>query len=131
MINYWDLSIGNYVVYNDRVVKVAAVTKRKIGYHLKPNETTMHYARLSEVEPIEMICEYEPKRNNHIDSGVGVIDPIEQFSEVINQLSGVLPHLQYVHEYQNAIKSLYPNDDFIRLSLERTIKNIFGRNENF
>ena len=44
--------IGNLVCYNGKVVKVEQITKRKIGYHTKPNETRMNYARLCEVEPI-------------------------------------------------------------------------------
>lgn len=47
-----ELSIGNLVCYNGKVVKVEQITKHKIGYHTKPNETRMNYARLCEVEPI-------------------------------------------------------------------------------
>jgi hypothetical protein len=47
-----ELSIGNLVCYNGKVVKVEQITKRKIGYHTIPNETRMNYARLCEVEPI-------------------------------------------------------------------------------
>ena len=47
-----ELSIGNLVCYNGEVVKVEQITKRKIGYHTKPNETRMNYARLCEIEPI-------------------------------------------------------------------------------
>lgn len=46
-----ELSIGNLVCYNGKVVKVEQVTKHKIGYP-KPNETRMNYARLCEIEPI-------------------------------------------------------------------------------
>lgn len=47
-----ELSIGNLVCYNGKVVKVEQITKHKIGYHTKPNETRMNYARLCEIEPI-------------------------------------------------------------------------------
>ena len=47
-----ELSIGNLVMYNGKVVKVEQITKHKIGYHTKPNETRMNYARLCEIEPI-------------------------------------------------------------------------------
>ena len=47
-----DLRIGNLVMYNGEVVKVEQITKHKIGYHTKPNETRMNYARLCEIEPI-------------------------------------------------------------------------------
>ena len=52
-----ELSIGNLVMYNGKVVKVEQVTKHKIGYHTKPNETRMNYARLCEIEPIPIIEE--------------------------------------------------------------------------
>ena len=47
-----ELRIGNLVNYNGKVVKVEQITKHKIGYHTKPNETRMNYARLCEIEPI-------------------------------------------------------------------------------
>lgn len=47
-----ELSIGNLVCYNGKVVKIEQITKRKIGYHTKPNETRMNYARLCEIKPI-------------------------------------------------------------------------------
>ena len=47
-----ELRIGNLVMYNGEVVRVEQITKKKIGYHTKPNETRMNYARLCEIEPI-------------------------------------------------------------------------------
>ena len=47
-----ELRIGNLVCYNGKVVKVEQITKHKIGYHTKPNETRMNYARLCDIEPI-------------------------------------------------------------------------------
>lgn len=52
-----ELRIGNLVCYNGKVVKVKQVTKRKIGYHTKPNETRLNYARLCEIEPIPITDE--------------------------------------------------------------------------
>lgn len=49
-----ELRIGNLVRYNGEVVKIEKITKRKIGYHKEANESRMHYARLSEIEPIEL-----------------------------------------------------------------------------
>ena len=49
-----DLRIGNLVRYNGEVVKVEQITKRKIGYHKEENECRIHYARLAELEPIEL-----------------------------------------------------------------------------
>lgn len=47
-----ELRIGNLVNYNGKVVKVEQITKHKIGYHTKPNETRMNYAMLCEIKPI-------------------------------------------------------------------------------
>lgn len=52
-----ELRIGNLVNYNGKVVKVEQITKHKIGYHTKPNETRINYARLCEVEPIPITAE--------------------------------------------------------------------------
>ena len=52
-----ELSIGNLVCYNGKVVKVQQITKHKIGYHTKPNETRMNYARLCEIKPIPITGE--------------------------------------------------------------------------
>lgn len=52
-----ELSIRNLVCYNDKVIKVEMITKHKIGYHTKPNETRMNYARLCEIEPIPITDE--------------------------------------------------------------------------
>lgn len=64
--------IGNLVCYNGKVVKVEQITKRKIGYHTKPNETRMNYARLCEVEPIPITEElllkigFKKKRDGYL-----------------------------------------------------------------
>lgn len=56
-----ELRIGNLVMYNGEVVKVEQITKHKIGYHTKPNETRMNYARLCEIEPILITEEWLTK----------------------------------------------------------------------
>ena len=52
-----ELSIGNLVCYNGKVVKVEQITKKKIGYHRHKGETRMNYARLFEIEPIPITDE--------------------------------------------------------------------------
>lgn len=52
-----ELRIGNLVCYNCKVVRVKQITKHKIGYHTKPYETRMNYARLCEIEPISIADE--------------------------------------------------------------------------
>lgn len=49
-----ELRIGNYVKLNGEIVKVEQITKKKIGYHKEPRENVMHYAKLCDVEPIEL-----------------------------------------------------------------------------
>ena len=56
-----ELRIGNLVCYNGEVAKVEQITKHKIGYHTKPNETRMNYARLCEIEPIPITEEWLTK----------------------------------------------------------------------
>ena len=63
-----ELNIGNLVCYNGKVVKVEQVTKHKIGYHTKPNETRMNYARLCEIEPIPITEELLTKRKGDEDN---------------------------------------------------------------
>ena len=48
MIRYEELTIGDYVLIDGKVRRVEAITKKKIGYHLRD------YARLRDVEPIEI-----------------------------------------------------------------------------
>lgn len=53
-----EIQIGDWVKYtNPPYIKVASITKRKIGYHIKDDEPRMHYVRLCEVEPIPLTAE--------------------------------------------------------------------------
>lgn len=47
-----ELQIGNWVLVNDRPVRVGSITKKKIGYHRGPAESRLYYARAAEVKPI-------------------------------------------------------------------------------
>lgn len=52
------LMLGDWVKYtNPPYIQVANITKKKIGYHIKPNEPRMHYVRTCEVEPIPLTPE--------------------------------------------------------------------------
>lgn len=49
------LMLGDYVKYTTPpYIQVASITKKKIGYHIRPNEPRMHYVRLCEVNPIPL-----------------------------------------------------------------------------
>lgn len=56
-MNTSNLMLGDWVKYGNQYIKVASVTKKKIGYHIKPNEPRMHYIRVCEVEPIPLTPE--------------------------------------------------------------------------
>lgn len=56
-----ELRIGNLVCYNGEVAKVKQITKHKIGYHTKPYEMGMNYARLCEIKPIPITEEWLTK----------------------------------------------------------------------
>lgn len=54
MIRYENHQIGDWVLVDGTPRKVEAITKKKIGYHRKENEPRLYYARLRDVEPIEI-----------------------------------------------------------------------------
>lgn len=52
-----ELSYGDWVMVEGVARKVCAITKHKVGYHLCDGESTMHYARLHDVNPIPLTRE--------------------------------------------------------------------------
>ena len=119
-----ELSIGNLVCYNGKVVKVEQITKHKIGYHTKPNETRMNYARLCEIEPIPITEELLTKigfilpghkefyvmcRINGKDNSIRLTryfnlwnaEIFASHPEVV-MLEHIIKGLRFVHELQNA-----------------------------
>ena len=44
--------IGDYVLVNGTPRKVEMITKKKIGYHINPQDNRLYYARLRDVKPI-------------------------------------------------------------------------------
>ena len=54
MILGYQLMIGDWVLVDRTPRKVEAITKKKIGYHRKENETRLYYARFHDVEPIPL-----------------------------------------------------------------------------
>ena len=49
-----ELQLGDYLSYKGQIIKVKSITKKKVGYHIKPNECHMHYAMLCECKPIPL-----------------------------------------------------------------------------
>jgi hypothetical protein len=113
-----ELSIGNLVCYNGKVVKVEQITKRKIGYHTKPNETRMNYARLCEIEPIpiteELLTKCKGNEDNYFmfcDSSILTFTKLgDAVWDVMIQVSfpnyreniQKIQCIQYLHQLQNA-----------------------------
>lgn len=55
MIRADQLQIGDYVLVSGTPRRVESITKKKIGYHINPQtDKRLHYARLHDVEPIEI-----------------------------------------------------------------------------
>lgn len=55
MIRADQLQIGDYVLVSGTPRRVESITKKEIGYHINPQaDKRLHYARLSDVEPIEI-----------------------------------------------------------------------------
>lgn len=55
MIKSTELMIGDWVLVSGTPRKVESITKKKIGYHINPQtDKRLHYARLHDVEPIEI-----------------------------------------------------------------------------
>ena len=46
--------IGNWVIIDEKPRQVQSITKKKIGFHYRPNENRMYYARYLELLPIEL-----------------------------------------------------------------------------
>lgn len=58
MIRADQLQIGDYVLVSCTPRRVESITKKKIGYHINPQtDMRLHYARLHDVEPIEIMGE--------------------------------------------------------------------------
>lgn len=113
-----ELRVGNLVNYKGKVVKVEQITKHKIGYHTKPNETRMNYAKLCEVEPIpiteELLLKIGFKKENEYiavkpDKSCLVHFPNHfitggYFVIAIARLPGMLSKIpvKHLHQLQNA-----------------------------
>ena len=70
MISAHELMIGDFVLVDGTPRKVEAITKKKIGYHRKENEPRLYYARLRDVEPIEITEEIITKMGFDIEKNL-------------------------------------------------------------
>ena len=128
MVRYSDLMLGDYILVNGIPRKVEAITKKKIGYHTRPQEKRLYYARLRELEPIEVTRELLGRL------GILVEEPIDDAQprfriEVIDDGSGddifciglqnvheddydVVFDVCYLHQLQRAFKILGIEKEF-------------------
>lgn len=122
MIKATELQIGDFVLVEGTPRKVEAITKKKIGYHRKENEPRLYYARLHDVEPIE-INEYVFRISGFCIENQGEVfladfkcNEFEIFV-IPNSLGQILKvhanamcnyvdmyNLRFVHELQHAIR---------------------------
>ena len=99
MIRYENHQIGDWILVDGTPRQIQAITKNKIGYHRKENEPRLYYARLRDVEPIEitedLICKIgfwkEPK-NEKIFSCADSID--EVYAWDASYIMGIPPKIR-------------------------------------
>ena len=88
MIRGDQLMIGDWVLVDGTPRKVEAITKKKIGYQRKENEPRLYYARLRDVEPIELTEELL-KKNEFQFKDKPIIPPL---------IRGIIPYIALVYE---------------------------------
>lgn len=102
-----ELSIGNLVCYNGKVVKVEQITKRKIGYHTKPYEMGMNYAGLCEIGPIPITEELLEKcgfeRNNDMPPYILDLDKGRHVYMFKNTYGWILQYVRYGVGYDETV----------------------------
>lgn len=122
-----ELQLGDYISYKGQIIiKVESITKKKVGYHIKPNECHMHYVRLRECKPIPLkkvhltkngfeVREYTDDTefyyydcyeiNVSFDEGISEenIPPIIFLTIEFAEKSIAMP-IEYVHELQQAMR---------------------------
>lgn len=80
MIKNSELMLGDYVLVSGTPRKVEMITKNKIGYHINPQtDDRLHYARLRDVEPIEITEEFLTKNGYREDNSGLYVDSYGEF----------------------------------------------------
>lgn len=131
MIKATELQIGDFVLVDGTPRKVEAITKKKIGYHRKENEPRLYYARLHDVEPIEITEEFLFNHGFKVNRKYKIYEWKERLYGCMGQTLSVTtprylqfepqmkfwgidnPHtgfewrgcFEYVHEFQHIVKS--------------------------
>lgn len=88
MIRADQLQIGDYVLVSGTPRRVESITKKKIGYHINPQTNKrLYYARLRDVEPIEITGEMLEK-NGFDKKGMRTIYFLD--SELVDNFQAVI-----------------------------------------
>lgn len=114
-----ELTVGNWVEHDGNIIQIAAVHKRKIGWHRVPQR--LEWVRLSEVDPIALTDEIIEKNgfewdgmigHGHVKDDIGVAGYKNVYSIWMRGRIGC--NVKYVHELQNVL-SLIGEDCNIKL----------------
>lgn len=111
-----ELMLSDYLSYEGQRIKVASITKKKVGYHTKDNENRMYYARLCDCKPILITTDKLEKNGwESMKNGSGdfiLTNPMvgndATITKIINgyaMIHGVFNGLviRYVHELQHVL----------------------------
>lgn len=106
------LMTGDYLSYHGQIIKVASITKKKVGYHIKDNECRMHYARLCECKTIPLTKEILEK-NGFVEKDfyseliVGdfrILCDLHNVCVYHNEHVNLDIPIEYLHELQHAMR---------------------------
>ena len=109
--------IGDFVMIDGTPQKIEQITKKKVGYHLF-NKCKMNYARLCEIEPIQIskeILEKNGFKQYGLSPVYGICDTNSYNNSTIDIKSGesvirgedstiCKQQMLYVHELQHALR---------------------------
>lgn len=107
-----EIMIGDRLAYRGQFAafdfRVEQVTKHKIGYHVEPGESRMHYLRLNEVQPIPLTPEILERNKIRYQFGMpwyqGGADGVFEFRyRSDDDTTEVKKPVRYVHELHHIL----------------------------
>ena len=122
-MNTSEIMRGDWLFYKGRFnafsFKVEQITKKKIGYHVLPNENRMYYLRPNEVFPIPLTEEILTRNfPNHkeivwfpLDTKPGYFNIYWEYPSFGD--GEIRLNIQYVHELQRILKMCGINKEII------------------
>lgn len=112
-----ELMLSDYLSYEGQRIKVASITKKKVGYHVKDNENRMYYARLCDCKPISITTEILEKNgwesmkngsgdfiltNPMVGNDATITKTINGYAMIHGVFNGLV--IRYVHELQHVLR---------------------------